>query len=150
MLNYLIRFLFKKISSKHIALKPKRCHEANFVVYHDVIKWKHFPRYWPFVRGIHRLPVDSHHKGQWRGALMFSLTCAWTKGWATNGDDSDLITPSRSLWRHRNAVAAQWLSYQQPVVPIIALGDGLSLVGLQAITWTNAGLFIRPLGTGKI
>ena len=23
----------------------------------DVIKWKHFPRYWPFVRGIHRPPV---------------------------------------------------------------------------------------------
>ena len=23
----------------------------------DVIKWKHFPRYWPFVRGIHRSPV---------------------------------------------------------------------------------------------
>ena len=22
----------------------------------DVIKWKHFPRYWPFVRGIHRSP----------------------------------------------------------------------------------------------
>ena len=20
----------------------------------DVIKWKHFPRYWPFVRRIHR------------------------------------------------------------------------------------------------
>ena len=25
----------------------------------DVIKWKHFPRYWPFVRGIHRPPVNS-------------------------------------------------------------------------------------------
>ena len=37
----------------------------------DVIKWKHFPRYWPFVRGIHRSPVNSHHKGQWRGALDF-------------------------------------------------------------------------------
>ena len=25
------------------------------VAFHDdVIKWKHFPRYWPFVRGIHR------------------------------------------------------------------------------------------------
>ena len=25
------------------------------VTFHDdVIKWKHFPRYWPFVRGIHR------------------------------------------------------------------------------------------------
>ena len=22
----------------------------------DVIKWNHFPRYWPFVRGIHRSP----------------------------------------------------------------------------------------------
>ena len=39
---------------------------------HDgVIKWKHFPRYWPFVRGIQRSPVNSPHKGQWRGALMF-------------------------------------------------------------------------------
>ena len=45
---------------------------------HDnVIKCKHFPRYWPFVRGIHRYPVNSLHKGQWRGALMFSLICAW-------------------------------------------------------------------------
>ena len=43
----------------------------------DVIKWKHFPRYWPFVRGIHRSPVNSLHKGQWRGTLMFSLICAW-------------------------------------------------------------------------
>ena len=43
-------------------------------IYHDdVIKWKHFPRYWPFVRGIHRCPVNFQHKGQWRGALMFSL-----------------------------------------------------------------------------
>ena len=27
----------------------------------DVIKWKHFPRYWPFVRGIHRSPVNFPH-----------------------------------------------------------------------------------------
>ena len=40
----------------------------------DVIKWKHLPRYWPFVRGIHRPPVNSPIKGQWRGALMFSLS----------------------------------------------------------------------------
>ena len=44
----------------------------------EIIKWKYFPRYWPFVRGIHRSPVDSLHKGQWRGALMFSLILAWT------------------------------------------------------------------------
>ena len=30
----------------------------------DVIKWKHFPRYWSFVWGIHRSPgpVNSPHK----------------------------------------------------------------------------------------
>ena len=37
----------------------------------DVIKWKRFPRYWPFVREIHRSSVDSPHKGQWRGAWIF-------------------------------------------------------------------------------
>ena len=46
-------------------------------IHDDVIKWNHFPRYWPFVRGIHRSPVNSPHKGQWRGALMFSLIYAW-------------------------------------------------------------------------
>ena len=34
------------------------------------------PRYWPFVRGIHRSPVNSPNKGQWRGALVFSFICA--------------------------------------------------------------------------
>ena len=51
---------------------------VNMPHYHDdVIKWKHFPRYWPFVRGIHWLPVNSPHKGQWRGDLMLSFICAW-------------------------------------------------------------------------
>ena len=59
-------------------------------VHDDVIKWKHFPRYWPFVRGIHRSPVKSPHKGQWRGALMFSLICVWINGWVNNGEAGDL------------------------------------------------------------
>ena len=57
----------------------------------DVIKWKHFPRYWPFVRGIDRSPVNSPHKGQWRGALMFSLICAWINVWINNREAADLI-----------------------------------------------------------
>ena len=60
-----------------------RCHD-------DVIIWKHFPRYWPFVRGIHRSPVNSPHKGQWRGALMFSSIWAWTNGWVNYRDADDL------------------------------------------------------------
>ena len=34
-------------------------------------KWNHFPRYWSFVRGIHRSPVNSTHKGEWRGVWCF-------------------------------------------------------------------------------
>ena len=49
----------------------------------DVIKCN-FLRYWPFVRGIHRWPVNSPHKGQWRGALMFCLVCAWMNRWENN------------------------------------------------------------------
>ena len=56
----------------------------------DVIKWKHFPRNWPFVRGIHRSPVNSPHKGQWRGALMFSLICVWIIDWVNNREAGDL------------------------------------------------------------
>ena len=56
----------------------------------DVFKWKHFPRYWPFVRGILRSTVNSPHKGQWRGALMFSLICAWINGWVNNREAGDL------------------------------------------------------------
>ena len=58
-------------------------------IYDDVIKWKHFPRYWAFVRGIHRSPVNSPHKGQWRGALKFSLIFAWTNGCVNNRDPGD-------------------------------------------------------------
>ena len=62
----------------------------SYVHHDDVIKWRHFPRYWPFVRGIHRSPVNSPHKGQWRGALMFSLTCTWINGCVNNCEAGDL------------------------------------------------------------
>ena len=57
--------------------------------------WRHqmesfSPLLIPFLRGIHRRPVDCPHKGQWRGALIFSLICAWTNGWANTRDAGDL------------------------------------------------------------
>ena len=60
------------------------------LLYDDVIKWKHFPCYWPFVRGIHRSTVNSPHKGQWRGALMFSLIYAWINDWVNSRKAGDL------------------------------------------------------------
>ena len=56
----------------------------------DVIKWKHFLRYWPFVRGIHRSPVNSPLKGQWRRALILSLICVWISGWVNNREAGNL------------------------------------------------------------
>ena len=67
--------------------------ESRLVVipnHDDVIKWKHFPRYWPFVRGIPRSRVNSPHKGQWRGAFMSSLICAWINLWVNNREAGDL------------------------------------------------------------
>ena len=39
---------------------------------------------------IDQLPVNYPHKGQWRGALIFSLISAWTNGWVNKRDVGDL------------------------------------------------------------
>ena len=60
-------------------------------------KEKNFPRYWPFVRGIDRSPMNSPHKGQWCGAFFdlhlnkrpSKLSWSW---W--------FETQSCPLWRH--------------------------------------------------
>ena len=66
--------------------------QMNCYEFHDdVIKWKHFPRYWPFVRVIHRS----------RDAELFfdlrmkkPLSKQWSGWW--------FETLSRPLWRHCN------------------------------------------------
>ena len=56
----------------------------------------------PFLRGNHRSPVDSSHKGKWREAFMFSMMCAWTNIKNKQTRRRRLETPLRSLWRHCN------------------------------------------------
>ena len=43
-----------------------------------------------YVRGIHRSPLNSPHKGQWRGFFMFSLICVWINDWVNNREAGDL------------------------------------------------------------
>ena len=80
----------------------------SWLSHDDVIKWKNFPLYWPFVRKIHRLPVNSPHKGQWRFDVFFGLglnkrlSKQWSGWW--------FKTPSRSLWRHSNLMASHGCS----------------------------------------
>ena len=57
--------------------------------------WRHqmetfSAHYWTFERGIHRWPVNSPHKGQRRGALLFSLISACMNGWLNNREAGDL------------------------------------------------------------
>ena len=74
-----------------MAIGEKKLDDRMLTTFHDdVIKWKHFPRNWPFVREIHRSPVNFPHKGQWRGALMFSLIYVWINGWVNNREAGDL------------------------------------------------------------
>ena len=61
-----------------------------WVIHDDLIKWKHFRHNWPFVRGIHHSPVYSPHKGQWRGALIFSFICFGMNDWVNNREAGDL------------------------------------------------------------
>ena len=75
------------------------------------------------MRGIHRSPVNSRHKFQWRGALMFSLICAWINGWVNNDKAGE--TSSRPVWRHCNAQLNSiskndpWQSYNYGKISII-------------------------------
>ena len=69
---------------------PNTSQSILISMHDDVIKWKHFPCYWPFVRGIHQSSVKFPHKDQWRRVLMFSLICVWTKGWVNNRDAGNL------------------------------------------------------------
>ena len=70
----------------------------------DVIKWKYFPRYCPFVRGNHRWPVNSPHKGQLRWALMFSLICAWINDWV-NYREAGYLKRHRT---HYDVIVMHW------------------------------------------
>ena len=51
---------------------------------HDVITWKRFLYYWPFVREINKSLVDSFGKSLWYGALMFPLLLGWIKCWTNS------------------------------------------------------------------
>ena len=80
---------FKQVGLQH------HNYRSSFTDRDEINPWWRYqmeknPHYWPFVRGIHRWPVNSPHKGQWRGALMFSLICAWINAWVNKRDAGDL------------------------------------------------------------
>ena len=61
-------------------------HTQGRIYHDDVIKWKHFPRYWPFVRGIHR----SFTGPRWIPRTKTSDAEFWCFLWFNNGYAGDL------------------------------------------------------------
>ena len=100
----------------------------------DVIKWKHFPRYWSFVRGLHQSPVNSPHKSKWRGTFMFSLICVWINGWVNNREAGGF----RRHRAHYDVIAMQCLS-----TPHTISGNTWSWKCLMGELW---GIFGKYLG----
>ena len=71
------------------------------VLHDDVIKWKRFPRYWPFVRGIHRWPVNSPQRPVTRNFDVF-CDLRLNKRLSKQSMHRWFETPSRSVCRHCN------------------------------------------------
>ena len=119
----------------------RKSQSTSVFTYHDdVIKWKHYPRYWPFVWGIHRSPVNSPHKGQWCGALMFSLICAWINGWVNNREAGDL----RRQRTHCDAtVMFSSLFFLRRLLYVIYGGEAH---GVACVTFANGGEMSPILG----
>ena len=85
-----LKYLSLNVDERLTLDSPKVSQLCICISHDDIIKWKHFPCNCSFVRGIHRSLVNSLHKGQWCGALMFSLICSWINGWVNNGEAGDL------------------------------------------------------------
>ena len=114
-------FLFRKslgaeqAISKYWTNEDQHFQRSSLMKHDDVIKWIHFLRYWTFVRGILRSPVDSPHKSQWRGAYMLYSIDALTKSWVNNPDAGVLrrhsahydVTVMRLVWSQLSCAQAE-------------------------------------------
>ena len=71
----------------------------------DVIKWKHFLLYWPFVRGINRSPVTGEFPAQRPMTRTFDafFDLRLNKRLDKQSWSWWFETPSHPLWRHCNA-----------------------------------------------
>ena len=68
--------------------------------------------------GIHRPPVNSPHKGQWRGALMFSFNLCLNKRLSKQSRGWWFEAPSCPLWRHCNEICCYDLNDHNRIVTI--------------------------------
>ena len=79
----------------------------------DVIKWKHSPRCWPFVWGIHRSPANSPRTGPVTRSYDDFFDLRLKKQLSIQSLDWWFETPSHPLWRHCNVIYHQYLNFSR-------------------------------------
>ena len=115
--NEILRELSLRCVSEgsYIATAPLMYWENPLVPYHSTTWWRlqmeAFSAFLALCAGNSQPPVNSPHKGQWRGALMFSLIYALTHGWANNRD-------AGGLRRHRAHYDVTVMSMYYPYLHI--------------------------------
>ena len=92
---------------------------------HHLSSWRHemetFSALLALCAGNSLVPVNSPHKGQWCGALMFSLICIWINGWVNNREAGDLR-------RHRGRYDGHVMITSQYGTILLNGGSGNGLV----------------------
>ena len=79
------------VAASDISRNPSSWHQPPETNY---TWWRHqmetFSALLALCAGNSPVPLNSPHKGQWRGALMFSLIYAWINDWVNNREAGDL------------------------------------------------------------
>ena len=98
------------------------CLFSNLINNDDVIKWKHFPLYWPYVRGIHHSPVRGEFTAQRRVTRSFGVffDLRLNKWLSKQSWGWWFETLSRQLWRHCDDICRvflwRWCSTSMQVI----------------------------------
>ena len=100
--------------------------------------WRHqtFSALLAICAGNSPVPVNSPHKGQWSGALMFSLICTWIKGWVNNREAGDLRRHSANY----DVIVMLWRQAMEKLSVLLAVCASLT-IGLPMQRVTNTELW---------
>ena len=109
--------------------------ELNYI--HDnVIKWKRFLRYWPFMRGVHRSTVISPQKASDAELWCFLSSVPEYKRLSKQSWGWWVETPSRSLWHHCSVIM---------LPEVVILSGFTSILSVTILLWLGSWILLGSL-----
>ena len=105
---------------------------------------------WPRKKSRKWSTVNSPHKGQWRGALIF-LSAPWINGWVSNGEAGDL----RHHRAHYDVIVmigpvywslGDWWPLCRTISPTTKWSDGLLVLQIRAMMLYSSSV-LQPIGS---